>query len=507
MGISAASANDRIRHTYRRLAAEMETRGGKPAGYDRMVALAYVYEGLLKELSWRHGGKTFTVKGGSLFRWWRGPLDARPTEDLDLQLIDPDADPEAFRDGVFDYLCSAEFATATGLSVDRNAFEIQAIKEGQIEHCYRIAGHAHLGERRMKLVIEISRGAIPAVGLESRYIEPLIPLTKGDAFTVTTARRELMLADKLRAAYENGIKNTRLKDFYDVVSLFEEGKLDADVVRECLGYAFSGIGATMPRTVEDAPQCYTMAFATADKEATWQKQRLPEWLGRPFDPQLDLTLAEAVEGIGMHLEAAELLERRSSTAKASHALVRLLAADSAVEAAQALQQAAAAVEAADMERVSARMRYAMVCSGSDKLEPITAFDAKVASLKARGLLTDGMGAAVAAIAARLHLVAPTISSGIDPRSSSHKAKEREDAPDPVVLAKDAFASGVQQRWIAALLSLLNGGHMVHEVPEPPLGWGRTKQMWANIARRSGVQADLDVAVASVQQDCGRGLRA
>lgn len=251
-----------------------------------------------------------------------------------------------------------------------------------------------------------------------------------------------------------------------------------------------------------------MAFATADKEAIWQKQRLPEWLGRPFDPQLDLTLAEAVEGIGMHLEAAGLLERLSSTAKASHALVRLLAADTAVEAAQALQQAAGAVEAADMERVGARMRYAMVCSGSKKLEPVTAFEAKVASLKAQGLLANESSMAIAAIAARLRLVAPIASSGIDARSPevAHKAKEREDAPDPIALAKDAFASGVQQRWIAALLSLLNGGHTVDEVPEPPLGWGRTRQMWANIARRSGVQTDLDQAIAAVQRDCGRGLR-
>lgn len=123
-----------------------------------------------------------------------------------------------------------------------------------------------LGNARCPVQIDI--GFVDAVTPEA--IEVLSPtiLKDNPALALKAYPKETVITEKLDAIVSLGMANSRMKDYFDLYSLFKETNLNAQIVSTAIARTFERRGTAMPR---DLPVGFTDEFTgNAQKVLQWR---------------------------------------------------------------------------------------------------------------------------------------------------------------------------------------------------------------------------------------------
>jgi predicted nucleotidyltransferase component of viral defense system len=173
------------------------------------VLSRYLIERFLYRLGKSQHREAFLLKGAMLFVVWRGNLH-RPTKDLDL-LGFGDPAPSEVAKRIADI---AEVACNDGVIFQAGSIETEFIKEDADYEGVRVHLLARLEQAKVRMQIDIGFG--DAVTREQApAVFPTI-LDRVDAPILRTYPAEVVIAEKLHAMVVLDIRNSRMKDFYDL---------------------------------------------------------------------------------------------------------------------------------------------------------------------------------------------------------------------------------------------------------------------------------------------------
>ncbi len=185
----------------------------------------------------------------------------RATRDLDL-LGRGDASPERAA-AVFKELCRV-VVEPDGMEFDPATVRAEPIGEGQ----------PYLGNR-VKLEGRIA-GAVIGLQVDVGYGDAVVPppatieypsLLQFAAPHLKAYSRYTVVAEKLQAAVEFGLANSRLKDFFDLFTLAAQLEFDGEQLVSAIGATFARRGVAIPA---EPPAAFSTQFSTAsDKARQW----------------------------------------------------------------------------------------------------------------------------------------------------------------------------------------------------------------------------------------------
>lgn len=202
----------------------------------------------------------FVLKGAQLFRIW-GAAMHRPTRDVDfLSYGEPTEEriAAAFKD-----ICQLPSDPEDGLIWGE--VSSQPIR-GDLEYGgVRAHLQASLAGARIPLQIDVGFGdAITPAAVESEW-EALLNFP---AVSLLVYPPETVIAEKMEAAVTLGIRNSRMKDFFDMHWLSHHMSFDSGVLRSALTATFERRGTALPQGV---PLALTDAFAQdPSKQTQWK---------------------------------------------------------------------------------------------------------------------------------------------------------------------------------------------------------------------------------------------
>ncbi len=220
----------------------------------------YTVERFLYRLTRTRHGKRFVLKGAMLFTLWLNRLH-RPTRDLDL-LGSGEITTETLR-AIFADVCQAR-VQADGLEFDPASITAQEIRENQVYQGLRARVRGRLGNARVDVQIDVGIGdAITPEPIDTDYPTLLdLPAPHLKAYP-----SETVVAEKLDAMVQLGLRNSRMKDFFDIWLL--AGNLDFD--GRTLAKAVQRTFERRQTPLEPAPVCLTDTFALdSSKGVQWK---------------------------------------------------------------------------------------------------------------------------------------------------------------------------------------------------------------------------------------------
>ncbi len=280
--------------TRARLLAYAKTKG---LAFD-LVLTRLALERLLDRLSRSPYADRFVVKSGMLVMiWFDEPL--RATRDLDLL---------GFGDPTPEGLC-ATFAeilsmpAEDALDFDHAGLTSTSIREGDQYGGVRLRTTAALANARIPVVIDIAFGDAVEPGLLSIDFPVLLDLPPPK---VRAYAPETVIAEKFQAMVALGRANSRMKDIFDVWSLFNAYEIDPARMTDALAATFARRNTSLPQTTPDA---LTPAFGEDPSKAR-QWRAFIDGLSTEPPP-----LVEVLTGLATHL--MPLTERARALAGAT----------------------------------------------------------------------------------------------------------------------------------------------------------------------------------------------
>lgn len=234
----------------------------REAGEEFQLTLdRYAVERLLYRLSVSRHRNDFLLKGAMLFRHWFDQ-EHRPTRDADfLGLGSPDP---ARMEGIVRELCLIE--VDDGLVFDLPSLRVDAIRETARYDGLRVHLRAHLGTATCLVQWDVGFGDAVTPGPEDIELPTL--LDDLPAPSLRTYPRETVFAEKLEAIVVLGMANSRMKDYFDLLSLVREGRLDSAVLARAVFATFERRNTPLPAAL---PVGLTIAFASDKaKQQQWR---------------------------------------------------------------------------------------------------------------------------------------------------------------------------------------------------------------------------------------------
>jgi hypothetical protein len=201
----------------------------------------------------------FILKGAQLFRLWSSELH-RPTRDLDL--LGYGDSSEAALASVLNEICQAPIAPQDGLVWGEVA--TAPIRKELDYGGTRALLAADLAGARIPLQIDIGFGdAITPAPKEAEWAGMLdFPVARLLAYPPET-----VIAEKIEAAVNLGIGNSRMKDFFDLLWLRNHQQFSSATLGAAIGATFARRGTDMPSGI---PFALTPEFGEdPDKNLQW----------------------------------------------------------------------------------------------------------------------------------------------------------------------------------------------------------------------------------------------
>lgn len=241
--------------------------------FDELLVL-YGIERLLYRISVSEHSDQFILKGGALL-YTLLDNDARMTRDIDVLARKLQNSRENIK-SVMESICS--ISSDDALTFDKDSICVEDIAEDAEYHGVRFVITAYLGKAKIHLQMDI--GFSDAVYPEPKKIE-FPSLLKMDKPYMYAYPIEAVIAEKYEAMTSLGDKNSRFKDFYDIVMLSRNYDFDGRVLQEAMTSTFTG------RNTQFSHHIYTNDFA-ANKERLWQgfKNRINSRLELTFEETL-----------------------------------------------------------------------------------------------------------------------------------------------------------------------------------------------------------------------------
>lgn len=268
-------------------------RHAKAIGVDpNLVLTRYAVERFLYRLSRSLYAEQFVLKGALLLLVWLGET-LRPTRDADLlgfgELSD-DALTKIFRE-----VCGVE-VEPDAMAFLADTVEVGAIREEDAYGGRRVALQARLGRARLNVQVDIGIGDAVTPGPQWLEYPGLLDLPRP---RLRAYPRETVVAEKLHAMVLLGMRNSRMKDYFDVHALPREGELNAGVLARAIAATFARRSTDLPAGV---PSGLSDAFAAdAARQRQWrgflEKNRLQ-------GPHLHEIVGEIRDGLASALERA-----------------------------------------------------------------------------------------------------------------------------------------------------------------------------------------------------------
>lgn len=216
----------------------------------------FVIGRLLWRVSQSEDGRKFVLKGAQLFSLWAQSVH-RPTRDLDL-LGFGDCSPESLK-VYFDALLAQPAEPPDGLVWGE-------------AHASHIREDQRYGGVRISVKVTLAGAIVPAqvdIGFGDAITPDPVELNWRDLLNFPEARLltyppEAVIAEKVHAAVELGMANTRMKDFYDLDWLCENMVFDQDVLGSAIRATFLRRSTTLPT---EAPVAFTQPFGNDPTKA------------------------------------------------------------------------------------------------------------------------------------------------------------------------------------------------------------------------------------------------
>ena len=205
--------------------------------YQRVLG-RYAIERFLYRLGRSPYRDKFTLKGATLFTLWTGHTH-RPTKDLDLLGRGSSAIGQV--EQTIRAIC--EIQEKDGLVFDSASVEGAKIKEDDEYNGVRIKLLAELAGARIPMQIDIGFG-------DAVYPEPELAsfpvLLQMEAPLIRAYPREASIAEKFQAMILLDIRNSRMKDFYDIWFIANTWTFDMASLRKAILASFERRGSATP---------------------------------------------------------------------------------------------------------------------------------------------------------------------------------------------------------------------------------------------------------------------
>ena len=226
-----------------------------------LVLTRYAVERLLFRLSQSRYRSDFVLKGAMLLSAWRAERH-RPTRDLDLT---------GYGSGSAEELAAA-FREIVTLSVEPDGLEfnpdeiaVSEIREDQEYHGQRVIIPARLSAARIKVQVDVGFGDVITPDPQELDFPTLLG---SPSPRIRTYPPEAIIAEKLHAMVNLGIRNSRMKDFYDILVLSRELSFKGRSLAAAVIATFDRRRTPLPYP---APMALTVEFGSnPDKAIQWK---------------------------------------------------------------------------------------------------------------------------------------------------------------------------------------------------------------------------------------------
>lgn len=189
----------------------------------QFVLIRFGIERFLYRLSRSPHADVFVLKGAQLYTIWSASPH-RATKDVDM-LGSGEPDPERLRAIVREVV--AVEVEDDGLTFDLDSVEAGRIREDEEYEGVRVTLLAHLAGARIPLQVDVGFGDAVTPGPQEAEFPALL---EHPAPRLMTYPRETVIAEKFQALVDLGIANSRMKDFYDIMTLAREFSFDGPVL-------------------------------------------------------------------------------------------------------------------------------------------------------------------------------------------------------------------------------------------------------------------------------------
>ena len=258
----------------------------KKAGEEFQLTLdRYAVERLLYRLSISRHRDDFLLKGAMLFRHWFDQ-EHRPTRDADF-LGFGSPDPSRI-EAIIHELCGLK--ADDGLVFELGDLRVSEIRETARYDGLRVNLRARLGTADCLIQWDVGFGDAVTPGPEDAELPTLLDDLPTPSLRIYP--RETVFSEKLEAIVVLGMTNSRMKDYFDLLSLAREGRLDPTVLRNAVSATFARRDTPMPGSM---PVGLTEAFASDNaKQRQWRAFLERGRLEAPGLAEVVVELAEVV---------------------------------------------------------------------------------------------------------------------------------------------------------------------------------------------------------------------
>jgi predicted nucleotidyltransferase component of viral defense system len=230
----------------------------KGEDYQRVLG-RYAIERFLYRLGRSPYRDKFAIKGATLFTLWTGQTH-RPTKDLDM--LGQGSSAVADVESTIRTIC--EMKVDDGLVFHGNSIKGEKIKEEDEYEGVRVKFSAILAGAQIPMQIDIGFGDAvhPEPQLESFPV--LLAMSEP---VIRAYPREASIAEKFQAMVALDIRNSRMKDFYDIWFMASTWTFEMASLRRSILASFQRRGTDLP---ENAPFALTDEFLDdSQKKQQW----------------------------------------------------------------------------------------------------------------------------------------------------------------------------------------------------------------------------------------------
>lgn len=207
----------------------------KESGIPYMTVLVrYFQERLLYRVSQSEFKENFYLKGGALLYAFNQEK-ARPTKDIDFLGAHISNDRDYIK-AVFTKIAEVP-CDVDGVSYDVDTIEVIDITQEKKYHGARLTMLAHLDTVLQQISMDIGFGDIVTPGPQNLSYPLLLENLPG--VNLLAYSLETVVAEKFEAMISLSVNNSRMKDFYDLYKILNDGNWDSEILGEAVRNTFA----------------------------------------------------------------------------------------------------------------------------------------------------------------------------------------------------------------------------------------------------------------------------
>lgn len=240
------------------------------------LLIRFAMERFLFRLSASPYAEKFYLKGAMLFVMWENAAH-RPTKDLDLLFL-PQHDSDELV-SIFEEIAAVEVLD-DGIQIVADSIQAVQIREENSYGGLRIQLVCLLGEIKIPMQIDVGLGDSVYPETERSAFPSLLDF---DVPKIRAYPAETVIAEKLQAIVELGMRNSRLKDYYDIYYLSQQFSFDAYDLKEAIKQTFRRRNTALPQV---CPSGLSDRFSSDEsKQTQWKafirknQLKAPEMIG------------------------------------------------------------------------------------------------------------------------------------------------------------------------------------------------------------------------------------